>query len=727
MIWFRMLGVVLISLFLATCGDNDSTDNTSSKGKATRISGETNPMALADRTALDPSQDPYLWLENVEGERALAWVEEQNALSLERLTSDPRFSALEDQALKRYNSKDKIAYGQFYGAAIHNFWQDDQSIRGIWRKTSDQAYLSGTPKWETILDFDALSEQESENWVYKGRNCLKDSGRCLINLSRGGGDAVVVREFDLESKSFVENGFFSPEAKQWTAWIDQDTLMIATDFGAGTMNSSGYPTQVRLWTRGSALSEAKILLEDKDAVFNFPGSSHRRDGVFHYIVQGPDFFTERFHWLKDGELVRLNLPTAMNFQGFFKGFMAIQLRKDWQAIKDKPAFPAGHMVLIKPDDALAERFERALVIGPDAGETIDSIALGAERILLSTLKDVTGRLMAVSFEDDGSINQRYLPLIENGNLRVAAADENSDRFLVNFESFLTPDSLYFIEANKAADIIYQLPDQFDAKGFITEQRFAVSSDGTQVPYFVIRDKEAPLDGSTPAMLYGYGGFEISLTPGYLAGFSSLWLEKGGTYVVANIRGGGEYGPLWHQAALKENRQRAYDDFIAVAEDMINQGITSKDRLGIRGGSNGGLLMGVMLTQRPDLFEAVICAVPLLDMYRFDKLLAGASWVGEYGDPDTDDWSFISQYSPYQNVFADVVYPEPFFYTSTKDDRVHPGHARKMAARMMEQGHNLLYYENTEGGHAAAANLKQRAYSDALQTVYALQKLKPDQK
>jgi len=667
------------------------------------------------------AEDPYIWLEEVEGEKALNWVAEQNKLSLARLEGDARFQGFMDDALSVYNATDKIAYAGLDGDMVTNFWQDAKNVRGIWRKASYDSYIAGEPAWETVLDFDALAEAEGENWVYKGRDCLRGSNRCLIRLSRGGSDAVVVREFDKSTGKFVENGFFSPESKQSTAWLDEDTLLIGTNFGEGTMNASGYPSQVRLWKRGTELMDAEILITDPDVVFNIPIASHRKDGTYIGVVQGPDFFSERLHLLIDGKLQKLDLPEAISFQGFYRDDMMVKMRKDW--VGDHGTIKAGHVAILPVEKALAGDFAVVNSFGPGKNETLEALTIGADRVLMTILTDVTGKIATYSGSAE-SVTMTEIDLPPNGSLSVVSSDDDLDRFFINYENFIQPSTLYVVDGDAAPKAIASLPERFDASDLKVSQIFATSKDGTRVPYFIVRRKEVVMDGSVPTLLYGYGGFEVSLDPGYLGGMSRLWIQEGGAYAIANIRGGGEYGPAWHQAALKENRQRAYDDFIAVAENIIGQGITLPENLGIRGGSNGGLLMGVMTTQRPDLFGAVICAVPLLDMYRYDKLLAGASWVGEYGDPDNpEEWAYISKYSPYQNVKADADYPEVFFFTSTKDDRVHPGHARKMAAKMLDQGHELLYYENTEGGHSAAANLKQRAYTDALQMVYLLQKLK----
>ena len=670
-------------------------------------------------------QDPYIWLEDVEGERALEWVGQRNKHSLGILEADERFSSLMENALRDYNADDKIAYGQLLGGSVHNFWQDEKNVRGIWRRASLRSYKSGTPRWINLMDLDKVALDEGENWVLKGRKCLApDFGRCLIELSRGGGDAVVTREYDAVMKRFAGT-FITDEAKQEVEWIDPDTVMIGTDFGAGSMTESGYPNQVRVWKRGYDLGTSKVIHEgNRSDMGSFPFASHRADGSYVGIRQVPDFFTNILHIydVESEELRRLDLPLAIDFKGIFGHDMIIQLRKKWH-ISGRD-IPAGTLVSVNIADASGGTSGANLktIFTPGERSSIDDVQIGKDRMYLSVLENVTGKLYTAKPSNKGwDVGEIAVP--ENGSLNIVSADEWSDAAFLNYENFLQPDTLYAVERGREPEAIQSLPARFEAGGLVTEQKFATSSDGTQVPYFLIRRADTKMDSTTPTILYGYGGFEISMTPAYLAGFGKLWVENGGAYVIANIRGGGEFGPAWHQAALKANRQLAFDDFIAVAENLISTGLTSARHLGIRGGSNGGLLVGTAVTQRPDLFNAVICAVPLLDMMRYHTLLAGASWVGEYGDPDIPtERNFIRAYSPYQNVNPATEYPEMFIYTSTKDDRVHPGHGRKMTARLMEYDKPVLYYENTEGGHSAAANLKQRAYTDALQAVYALKKL-----
>ena len=683
-------------------------------------------LGLATGPALG-DEDPFIWLEEVEGERALGWVKQQNARSLEILEGDPRFEAIRSEAEDIYTATDRIPYGAILGDEVHNFWQDDDNVRGLWRKTSLESYASDAPEWETLLDLDKLAEAEGENWVYKGRDCLgPDHARCLVRLSRGGGDAVVVREFDTVSKSFVEGGFELAEGKQWTAWIDADTVLVATGNGGGTMNTSGYPRMVRIWKRGTDIADAKLVFEGaEDDAFAFPTTSVREEGTTVLIIKAPDFFSQTIFLVDEtGGTVMLELPEDVDFQGVLNGHLLALLRSDWQVGEDN--FTQGSLISVALDDLADGGGIRTAqgVVTPSAGRSIDGVAVTRDQVLVAMLDTVKGVLVTAKPDADGWTT-READMPENGTLEVVSTDAYSDAALVNYESFLVPDTLYLVE-DGAPKPIKSLPARFDASPYATEQRFATSADGTKIPYFVVRPKDLAMDGTAPTLLYGYGGFEISISPGYASPLTKAWLEAGGVFVVANIRGGGEFGPEWHQAALKYNRQRAYDDFIAVAEDLIASKITSPRHLGIRGGSNGGLLVGATFTQRPDLFNAVICAVPLLDMLRYHMLLAGASWIGEYGDPeDAKMAEYIRTYSPYQNVKADAEYPEVFFFTSTKDDRVHPGHARKMVARMTAQGHPVLYYENIEGGHSAAANLKQRAYTDALQAVYLMRKLGDD--
>ena len=675
------------------------------------------------------AEDPYLWLEDVLGEKSLEWVRAENTRTLGVLEADPRFSEIKARALGIYNATDKIVYAERSGDEMHDLWRDEVNVRGLWRKTSVEAYAAGYPIWETVLDIDELAKHEDRNWVYKGRDCLMSASRCILRLSDGGTDSVELREFDVANRRFTEGGFEAPNTKQWVAWLDEDTLMIATDFGPDSTNTSGYPRQIRLWERGTALSEAQLLFEGPASdAFEFPVVSRREDGTHALVIQGPDFFTQTLHLVgEDKSLSTLPLPLDVSFQGFIGDQLIALMRSDW-VVGDVTA-TAGSVISVGIDDLVNGMPQASLqaVYTPDAVSSVKSVTVAKNRIYLALLSNVTGKLIMASAGDAGWVLSA-VALPENGTLSVRAADDNANDVFVSFESYLQPESLYRVMDDGEIQLVQALPERFNAAGFVTEQKFATANDGTQIPYFMVRPKGLEFDGQRPTLLYAYGGFENSSTPGYTFPIGNSpnmtsWLEAGGTLVVANIRGGGEFGPKWHQAALKEKRQVAFDDMIAVAEHLIETGLTTPRHLGAMGRSNGGLLMGAMLTQRPDLFNAIVVGVPLLDMLRYHKLLAGASWIAEYGDPDVpEEAAWISEWSPYQKMGELESYPEVLFYSSTRDDRVHPGHGRKMAARMRELGHSFLYYENIEGGHAGSSDLNQRAFMDSLQITYLMQKL-----
>jgi len=674
-----------------------------------------------DKEIIVDTSDPYIWLEEVEGTDALDWVRSQNKITEARYAESEEFSSTYKELLEEYQSTDRIPYASVQGGKMYNFWRDEKNVRGVWRRTTIESYKTENPEWETLLDIDELAKKENQNWVYKGSDCLAPNyDRCLLSLSIGGKDAVVVREFDLVNKVFVEDGFNTVESKQYSSWINENQIMIATDFGEGTMNESGYPKQVKLWTRGENLYEiAPIFDGDYTKIFSFPFSSIRPDGNYFGIVEGPTFFTKVLYLLKDEELVKLDLPLKMDVSGTFKGSLIVSLDEDWRG------YSSGSLVAVNIEDALNQEISDAsieLIFAPTEKRFMQGVRLGKNEIYVNVLDNINGKIL--HYEKIGpNWSESEIRSFGNAALSISSIDEWDEHLFISAESFTEPTSLYYSDATKDFIKIKSLKEKFDPDKYRVEQLYATSADGTQIPYFQVSNVSMEKNSSNPTLLYGYGGFQIPLTPSYLGSFARQWLDNGGVYVIANIRGGGEFGPKWHQSALKQNRQRAYDDFIAVGEALIANEITSSKHLGIRGGSNGGLLVGAVVTQRPDLFNAVICAVPLLDMYRYDKLLAGASWVDEYGDPDNpDEWSFISKYSPYQNVFAEREYPEIYFYTSTKDDRVHPGHARKMAKKMIDQGHQVIYYENIEGGHSAAANLKQSAYMTTLQLEYLKDKL-----
>ena len=667
--------------------------------------------------------DPYLWLEDVEGEKALAWAEARNSESLEILENLPEYQTLYDKNLAVYDSQDKIAYPRIRGNYLYNFWKDAKHERGLWRRTSIEEYAKDEPQWETLLDLDALAKAEDENWIWHGAGCLHpDYERCLISLSRGGADAEVTREFDIPSRQFVENGFYLPESKGGASFIDQDTVFVSTDFGEGSMTDSGYPRITKLWKRGTPLSAATVLYEgtaEDIGVFSYLVHTAEKD--YPMVIVAPTFFTNTYYLLSEGKLKKLDIPADADIETIFQNQLLIGLKSDWQ--RDGQTWKQGMLVSIDIDDLLQGEGRVSVVVEPDSRSAISSVNRTRDMVLVNRMEDVRNRLDAYSLVDGKWIG-RSIDAPPMGRIGVTTTSEDSNFFYFTYTDFLTPTTLYQVEGVSKPETTKSLPAFFDASPYEVEQHFTKSKDGTRVPYFLVSAKGIELNGKNPTLIYAYGGFEVSMRPSYSATIGMDWLDRGGVYVLANIRGGGEYGPAWHKVAQRENRQRSYDDFYAIAEDVISKKITSPRHLGIRGGSGGGLLVGMLFTQRPELFNAVVCQVPLLDMKRFDKLLAGASWVEEYGDPDNpEDWAWLQNYSPYHMLDKDTEYPRVFFTTSTRDDRVHPAHARKMVAKMTAMGKPNLYYENIEGGHGGAANNRQQAKVQALMYTYLINELK----
>ncbi len=660
-------------------------------------------------------EDPYLWLEDILSQKALEWVKLQNQESTSKLEVVPVFKSIYEKTLEILNSPARIPYVSIYGDHLYNFWRDAEHPRGIWRRTTFEEYKKKEPEWEIILDIDKLAKEESENWVWRGAQLLyPDYERALVMLSRGGADASVVREFDIPSKSFVKDGFELSEAKSRVAWIDRDNIYVGTNFGPESLTTSGYPRIVKIWKRGTPLDEAKTIYEGKTTSVSAAGYRlFSEDGNIDFIVETPTFFTSIYHVYKDGKLINLDIPADADIEAYFKEKLLIRLKSDWNT--GGKIFKQGSVIVGKLDDILSGKKNFEILIQPTEYSTVQGINRTKNYLLVNMLENVVSKLYRFSIDGKGKWAKKEINLGDKGNLSVASTDEKRDDFFVNYENFLTPSALYLVSAGTfKIEKIKSMPEFFDSSSYKVLQFYATSKDGTRVPYFVVMKKDCQFNGKNPALLYGYGGFEIALRPSYLSTVGVAWLDKGGVYALANIRGGGEFGPKWHQAALKKNRHKAFEDFIAVAEDLIKRKITSSEKLGILGGSNGGLLVGAVSIMRPDLFKAVVCQVPLLDMRRYSKLLAGASWIDEYGDPDNPEmWEYIKTYSPYHNVKKDKKYPKIFFTTSTRDDRVHPGHARKMTAKMKDMGHEVYYYENTEGGHAGAANNQQRAYMTAL--------------
>jgi prolyl oligopeptidase len=669
--------------------------------------------------------DPYLWLEDVTGEEALNWVRARNEPTVAEF-GGAEFERMRAEALEVLDTDARIPYVRRRGEYLYNFWRDAANPRGLWRRTTLEDYRSDAPAWDVLIDVDELARGDDENWVWAGAAIIEpERTRALISLSRGGSDAAIVREFDMCTRQFVSDGFALPEAKTQICWADQDTVLVGTDFGEGSLTESGYPRVVKRWCRGRPLAEAQTLFEGSREDVAVGAGVDRTPGFERALLsRAVDFFNEQVYELRGTELIRIDAPTDASVS-VHRQWLLIELRTDW--LTGEGSYVAGSLLAADYDEFLAGTATLTVVFEPDAHTALHHYAWTRDRLVMVTLADVASRVEIVTpgcWGDDplhpasphlrsspGSWERRPVTDVPaNTNTVIAAADDTGDEIFLDSSGFDTPSRLLHGAAGGALQQIKSAPAFFDAEKLSVTQHFVASADGTSIPYFVVQ----PRDATGPTLLSGYGGFEVARTPGYDGVLGRLWLARGGTYVMANIRGGGEYGPGWHTQAMRAGRHKVAEDFAAVAADLVDQGITTVPQLGAQGGSNGGLLMGVMLTGYPQLFGALVCQVPLLDMRRFHLLLAGASWVAEYGDPDDPaDWEFISQYSPYHHVSADVHYPPVLITTSTRDDRVHPGHARKMTAALEAAGHRVWYYENIEGGHAGAADNAQAAFKSAL--------------
>ena len=682
-------------------------------------------LAIAGGAAAQtpPQDDPYAWLEDVSGAKSLDWVKARNAKAEADIASSASFKTLEAQIRASLDSTAKIPGVEKIGAYYYNFWKDAQHQRGLWRRTTLEEYRKPEPAWETVLDLDALNAAEGTQWVWHGANCLRPNyQRCLIALSPGGSDADVTREFDLTRKQFVEGGFFRPEAKGGLGWIDENTVYVFTDFGAGTLTSSGYPRIVKQWTRGTPLTSARPVYDGKpDDMYisalhdDTPG--FQRDFVSRTLA----FYNDELYLRgADGQLTKIDAPNSAQ-KGVHKDWLLLELREPYTA--GGKTYAAGALIATHFDAFMAGKRDFSVLFAPTDHAALAGYTWTKDHLILNVMDDVKNRLSVLTPSKNGWATTAFEGAPTIGTVGVAAVDpDDSNALWLTSTDFLSPTTLSIVEVGNAPEVLKSNPVFFDGSQDVIEQHFATSKDGTKVPYFLVRPKGLKFDGKTPTLLYGYGGFEISLTPSYSGAIGKGWLEKGGVYVLANIRGGGEYGPRWHQAALKANRHKAYEDFAAIADDLVARKITSPAHLGTMGGSNGGLLMGNMLTQYPEKFGAIVVQVPLLDMKRYNHLRAGASWMAEYGNPDTSDWDFIQTFSPYHLFDAKKNYPPTLFTTSTKDDRVHPAHARRMMAKMEAAGKNVRYYENIEGGHGGAANNAQAAHMSALAYTFLWQQL-----
>lgn len=690
------------------------------------------PVAAVIGQTTEPRQDAsstintdtqYRWLENIEGTRALAWVHEQNERTFKRLKTRPEYASLYRDALAVLDSKSRIPEIEQWGKYVYNLWQDVDHPRGLYRRTTVESLRSKSPRWETVLDIDALSKREHKPWAFGGMTCLPHTyTRCLLQLSPSGGDAVEVREFNTNTLKFVTGGFTLPIAKSQVAWRDENTLYVGTDFGQGSLNESGYPRFTRIWKRNTPLSQARTLFEaNRTTVGPTALRIWSGKGVIDILIDSIDFWRSHVYQILDSGLERLDLPETARIEGGYQGRLVISLKEDWT--RGAVTYPNGSVLIADPSVLHGGAGSVLLLARPTPSEVIQNVNPMPQGIFVTMLDNVRGRLYRYRIDGE-QVSRQLIPFPDNGALSIMSTNKDSGDVFVKYESFLTPPTLYYLSANAprpdTEEITAQAPT-FDSRRFQIQQLWTTSKDGTRIPYFVVKPKDMKLNGKNPVWMFSYGGFEMALTPSYSGSYEDLhgaygklWLERGGVFVLANIRGGGDFGPNWHTQALKANHIKAFEDFEAVARDLADRHITSPEYLGIEGRSNGGLLVASTMIRHPELYGAIVCGSPLLDMKRYNKLLAGASWMGEYGNPDKpEDWAYISRYSPYQNVRPNRHYPPIFFYSSTRDDRVHPGHARKMVARMEAMGYDVDYFENTEGGHHASVTNAQLATRLAL--------------
>jgi prolyl oligopeptidase len=659
--------------------------------------------------------DPYLWLEDVDGERALEWARARSGEVCGAYAVGDGFRRARDGVREVLDAEGRVPSVTRRGEHLYDFWRDAAHPRGLWRRTTLEEFRGEDPAWEVLLDLDALAADEGENWVWSGADVLRPAHRlALVGLSRGGADAHVVREFDLEAREFVAGGFALPEAKSEVGWIDADRVWVGTDTGPGSLTDSGYPRTVREWKRGTPLEEAVVAFEGEASdvsvhVEHQDAPGFERDVASRY----PDFFTGRHHLLTADGPVLIDVP----------GDAHVDVHHEWLLLRTTTPWttggvthPAGALIVTGFEAFMAGGREFTTLFAPDGRSALESHAWTANHLVLTLLRDVATELVAMAPGPDGWSAVPLPGVAEFGTATVVSTSpERDDEYFLVTESLTTPPVLVRGTVGGATEVLRRGPELFDAAGLVTEQLFAVSDDGTRVPYFLVRPRGAQ---GRPVLMTGYGGFDLSRKPVYNAVAGRSWLERGGSCVLANIRGGGEYGPRWHTDAILEHRHRAYEDFAAVARDLAARGICPAERLAVHGGSNGGLLTGVMLTRYPELFGAIASQVPLMDMKRYHRLLAGASWMAEFGDPDDPRaWEWLRAYSPYHNVDPDRAYPPVLIATSTRDDRVHPGHARKMAAALLAAGKDAHYFENVEGGHGGAANNEQNAFRWALVTEF----------
>jgi prolyl oligopeptidase len=674
-----------------------------------------------------PEQDPYIFLEEARSPEALEWVAQENERTLAAFEADPRFAQLKAEALAIFDSEDRIPFVSFRPDGLYNFWQDKANPKGVLRRTTLESYRTAKPTWETILDIDALAKEEGKEWVYQGSTCLPPAlNRCMIALSDGGEDATILREFDTTTKQFVEGGFVLDKKSQGgVQWIDENTLLVGRDFGPGTLTDSEYPFTSRVWSRGTSIDDAPEIFRGEPSDVS-SGVSLLRDNsgtIQARIAYRGVSFHERLYFVEqNGEWVQLDLPKKAAPYGIVDGHILLSTDVDWTV--DGQTFVADSLIAVEVEAFRADPngAKKTLVWTPGERQTKQGGAVTGEALYVALLDNVVGKVLRFNFRN-GEWVSTLVALPDNATIGITASSNETDQIMYTVSGFLEPTTLYYTDGSAAPQVLKTSPAYFDPAGMEVEQHQATSKDGTQIPYFLVKPKGMVVDGTTPVLMGGYGGFQVPRLPAYLGTTGKLWLERGGAYVLANIRGGGEFGPMWHQTAIRENKQRTWDDFIAVGDDLVKRGFTSPRHLGIQGGSQGGLLVGTAFTQRPDLFGAAIVQIPLFDMLRYHLIGRGASWIGEYGDPRIPEQrAWIEGYSPYQKIVAGVDYPTPFLWASTADDRTHPSHARKGAAKLKELGQPYYYFEDTTGGHSGGVDNDQRAKLQALQFIYLMQRL-----
>jgi len=678
-----------------------------------------------------PEQDPYIWLEQARSPEALEWVAKENERTLAAFEADPRYQQLKAEALAIFDSEDRIPFVSIRPDGLYNFWQDKANPKGLLRRTTLESYRSDKPVWETILDVDALAKAEGNEWVYQGSTCLPPAlTKCMIALSDGGEDATIMREFDTASKQFVASGFvLDAKSQGGIEWIDADTLLVGRSFGEGTLTESEYPFTSRVWKRGTRIEDAPEIYrgEAKDV---WAGASLLRDnkGTIHArtAFRGISFHERLYYVEKDGTWLQLDVPKKAGLFGIVDGHLLISTDVDWAV--DGQTFPADSLIAVDLEEwkANPNGAKKTLVWAPGERQTKQGGAVTGNALFVTLLDNVVGKVLQFNYEggpNSGAWVSKPVALPDKATLGIAASSDETDQIMYTVTGFLEPTTLYYTDSSAPPAVLKTSPAYFAPEGMEVEQHEATSKDGTKIPYFIVKPKGMKLDGTAATLLTGYGGFQVPRLPGYLGSTGKLWVENGGAYVLANLRGGGEFGPNWHQTAIRENKQRTWDDFIAVGEDLVKRGFTSPQHLGIQGGSQGGLLVGTAFTQRPDLFGGAIVQIPLFDMLRYHLIGRGASWIGEYGDPRIPEQrAWIEGYSPYQKIVAGVDYPSPFLWASTADDRTHPAHARKAAAKLKELGQPYYYFEDTTGGHSGGVDNDQRAKLQALQFIYLMQRL-----